>query len=867
MVLDDKAKVTTILIVFACLILLLSFVGAFDLFGYSGNWEEILEGSKKGPDRIHFPDINSKLDEETAKEIIYFAGYNPKLDSISASVNPIDTGNTQTVTSAGQTDKEGDTLYFYCCKDNANTCTPTAAETICTGGDTSHQESSGTACSYVYAAYTCTYPVGSTDGTEYVRCNLWDGTTWSNNSAVCTNTTSRVVVSASYTVDDVTIPTASCSSCPTSGYVDPFYTFTLNENGDCKIDDADSDYDTADSGGWDCTGDGGTSITCSSITQTAGTSVSYYVACKDSVGNKDTVETNLSASTYEKLGPQPPDMNLNLPNGGETISYAKDGNYTIDFNVMDADGDVLTADIYYSSGAGEFENLIASDVNLVNASAYFGLVGWWRMDDGAGTTAVDSSGSGNNGTLTNFDCTTLDCDSNSGWVSDGKYEQGISFNGNNDYVNVASSSDFDTSTGTISFWLKRADDMRNDAVMHKVNGANSFIAMASVTTFAVYFYIDGVKYSPGSCSINPGTTAWHHYAVTQDGSGIKTYYDGRDCNTTNTDTKWLGDFPDWGLTIGKGFNEPGAVNRGSYVAGKLDDVAIFNRGFSAAEIQALFQTSCQDMNFSDSTRCFYSWDVGGIADGNYYVDVNIADTLDANKYDSSDNLFQIDNTAPVVTVVSLAGDAEAPYVNPVINSDTNLLLSISDFNIAGVNCKWDSSNAAYASLSNSCTKSGIQYNCEFGSLAGDSYTYYYACQDYGENTSTTTSLDFTVALNAAPDVNVISPNGYETYNYNTDGNVVFDFNVSDAQNDDLNISVYYSTTSGIANETKIADVNLALLRDGSLMLWWGLDEGTGTTATDLSGNGNNGTLADAMAYTSGKFGQALQGATNDYVSG
>ena len=34
-------------------------------------------------------------------------------------------------------------------------------------------------------------------------------------------------------------------------------------------------------------------------------------------------------------------------------------------------------------------------INAVQAD----LVGWWRLDDGAGTTAVDSSDSGNDGTL------------------------------------------------------------------------------------------------------------------------------------------------------------------------------------------------------------------------------------------------------------------------------------------------------------------------------------------------------------------------------------------------------------------------------------------------------------------------------------
>ena len=44
----------------------------------------------------------------------------------------------------------------------------------------------------------------------------------------------------------------------------------------------------------------------------------------------------------------------------------------------------------------------------------------------------------------------------------------------------------------------------------------------------------------------------------------------------------------------------------------------------------------------------------------------------------------------------------------------------------------------------------------------------------------------------------------------------------------------------------------------SLVAAYGFDEGSGTTVTDASGNGNNGTISNATWSTSGKFGHALQ---------
>ena len=53
------------------------------------------------------------------------------------------------------------------------------------------------------------------------------------------------------------------------------------------------------------------------------------------------------------------------------------------------------------------------------------LVGWWWFDDGVGTTAADSSGYKNNGTLTNGPM----------WVA-GKFGKAMQFDGVDDYVTV-----------------------------------------------------------------------------------------------------------------------------------------------------------------------------------------------------------------------------------------------------------------------------------------------------------------------------------------------------------------------------------------------------------------------------------------------
>ncbi len=69
------------------------------------------------------------------------------------------------------------------------------------------------------------------------------------------------------------------------------------------------------------------------------------------------------------------------------------------------------------------------------------LVGWWRFDEGTGTTAYDSSGNNNDGTLVG----------GATWVT-GRFGGGLELDGTSGYVSVP---DFELTTDTITFaiWL------------------------------------------------------------------------------------------------------------------------------------------------------------------------------------------------------------------------------------------------------------------------------------------------------------------------------------------------------------------------------------------------------------------------------
>ena len=85
------------------------------------------------------------------------------------------------------------------------------------------------------------------------------------------------------------------------------------------------------------------------------------------------------------------------------------------------------------------------------------LVSYWKFDETSGTTASDSVGS-NDGTV-----------SGATWVS-GKINNGLSFDGNNDYVEVPDSITLDITTNnamTFNFWHYGAFSTRNSRFLFK----------------------------------------------------------------------------------------------------------------------------------------------------------------------------------------------------------------------------------------------------------------------------------------------------------------------------------------------------------------------------------------------------------------
>jgi Concanavalin A-like lectin/glucanases superfamily len=216
-----------------------------------------------------------------------------------------------------------------------------------------------------------------------------------------------------------------------------------------------------------------------------------------------------------------------------------------------------------------------------------GLVGWWKLDESSGTTAADSSGTGNTGTLNNSPT----------WISSGKINGALSFNGTSQYVGVPDAASLRLAgPWTVSAWVnlnalppsshvatisaKQASSGYNNYELdvNNVNGCPSL-------SWEVQFDSGGTTYRDCSAAtINTGT--WYHVAATWDGTTLSLYANGALGSTATP-----GHIPN--STSGRPLSI-GSTAGSNYLNGTLDDVRVYNRALSAAEVAGLYNNGLSD---------------------------------------------------------------------------------------------------------------------------------------------------------------------------------------------------------------------------------------------------------------------------------
>jgi hypothetical protein len=444
------------------------------------------------------------------------------------------------------------------------------------------------------------------------------------------------------------------------------------------------------------------------------------------------------------------------------------------------------------------------------------LVGYWKFDDGGGSTAADASVNGNTGTLINGPV----------WETNTSRIGGaVRLDGGDDAVEIGTAN-LSVNSGTITLWAY-AESFSN--THHFLFGlANQpFSNRVQLYTDDAEGYLDlglGDSHARHTNIENLDTQTWYHIALTWDGSNYLVYVNAvPKANGTYTGLSTLETYADIG-------NNGYSAGRNEAFGGNIDEVRIYNRALSADEILVLFNEApvlmfspIGDKVVDEGPTLMF--DINTV-DSNVVVDIN------DHNLPSEPNFFLNggDWTFSWTPTYDDAGIYNVTFIatNGEIEDLETIVITVNNVNrapiLATIGSRTVSENEAL-----NFTVSAIDPD-------GDSVTYSAQNLPAGATLSGDT-FDWT-------------PTSAGTYNVT--------FIASDGQLDDSETITITVTSSGPGSIT-----------DGLVGYWKLNDYAANTTVADSSGYGNDGTARQntSTLSTTGKINGALNfNGISDYIN-
>ena len=251
------------------------------------------------------------------------------------------------------------------------------------------------------------------------------------------------------------------------------------------------------------------------------------------------------------------------------------------------------------SDAGAYALVASNSVQLVTSttaqvvvsavtSVTNGLAGYWKFDETTGSTAADSSGQGDNGTVHN---TTGD---GGQWTS-GIVGGALRFRGGTsagDYLAVPGWPKALNGTMTWSAWVW-ADALATQATIGAGgSGEDGFgqfrvnVNSNGVNELSGYLQNAArVRVSPIEGLAFP-TNSWQHVALVADGAAVRLYRNGSEVAVASYSGQLFN--PTNALSIGAVLTPDSSAAASGWWQGKMDEVAYWTRGLSAGEVFTLF---------------------------------------------------------------------------------------------------------------------------------------------------------------------------------------------------------------------------------------------------------------------------------------
>lgn len=198
-----------------------------------------------------------------------------------------------------------------------------------------------------------------------------------------------------------------------------------------------------------------------------------------------------------------------------------------------------------------------------------GLVAYWALDEGSGKTVTDVTGNGHDGKFVD----------SPKWV-EGKFGMALEFDGENDRVTIKDDDALDiTKNLTLMTWFNPSDSLNGRRMMVKNNSI--FVIFDFGNKDSVELLV-----KPNNTFVQSKTTdwkvgTWYHFAGTFDGKKMKVYINGKLENETPNNVPIApSDLEFW----------IGADDLGSHFPGKIDEVRLYEKTLTEAEIQTVMDT-------------------------------------------------------------------------------------------------------------------------------------------------------------------------------------------------------------------------------------------------------------------------------------
>lgn len=320
----------------------------------------------------------------------------------------------------------------------------------------------------------------------------------------------------------------------------------------------------------------------------AGVDASGVAPCSNISGANDSTYTVASGDVGHKILVQVSAMN---PDGtAGPVSSASEvigGAIPVSLSAPTVSGTPAVGQTLTADPGAWSNNPTGYSYQWQRCQAYAGVVladhpaGYWRLNEGSGTTANDSSGNAINGTYGSS--VTLGAAGNP--ASCDPSISAASFNGTSGYMDTPSNSKFDLSQFSIEAWFKGTGS--------NPSGAQFIIDRASPENYGLYVTTTGhaqfrAYNSAGTAIFNFATTSvitgggWYHLVATYDGTTANIYVNGvLDASKTASGTP---DAAGGGVWVGRY-----AASGADYLAGTVSDVAVYPAALTATQVATHYQ--------------------------------------------------------------------------------------------------------------------------------------------------------------------------------------------------------------------------------------------------------------------------------------